>query len=280
MQLIPKIAGIFIIGLSLSCTSLIPVQDLSKEALEGIGQFKEIEYNFHAACLEECTFAKVSQFEIEREENCACDLYLKADEQVNNLYFVLMDYWEGLYQLSSMEINHYNLNRPANALAASKLIEFKEDQLLAFQKLSEISLKAVTGQYRKNRVIEYMKEADPYQQIISEKLVFVLNENLLGLMEIQKEAWYSFYKGMSFDPALNAIDKASGAREYYQLLADHRTRTDQIMVLIEVVEFIAEEHHKLVSSDLKLNSANFKAEIGRISADLRTLHYTYEQLKK
>ncbi|GAB3020736.1 hypothetical protein GCM10027284_45150 [Cyclobacterium sediminis] len=280
MQLISKIVGIFIIGLSLSCSSLIPVEDLSKEALIGIGKLKELKYNFHAACLEECTFTKVSQFEIEREANCACEVYLKADEQVNNLYFVLIDYWEGLYQLSSTEINQYNLNRPATTLAASNLIEFKEEQLLAFQKLTELSLKAVTGQYRKNRIKSYMEDADPYQQLISEKLIFVLKENLLGLMEIQNEVWYSFYKSMSFDPALNTMDKAAAAREYYGLIDEHRIKTGQIKALIEVIELIAKEHHKLVSSDLKLNSANFKAEIGRISADLRTLHYTYEQLKK
>ncbi|MBR9776656.1 MAG: hypothetical protein GYB55_17200 [Cytophagales bacterium] len=278
--MIPKITGILVIWLSFSCSSLIPVQNLSREALNGIGMFKEIGYNFHTACLEECTFSKVSQFEIEREENCACDTYLMADEEVNNLYFALMDYWEGLYQLSSMEMNQYNLNRPASTLAASNLIAFKEDQLLAFQKLSELSLKAVTGQYRKNRIKSYMKEADPYQQIISEKLVFVLKENLLGLMEIQNEAWYSFYKSMSYDPTLNTINKASAAREYYNILGEHKAQANQIKVLIEAIALISEEHHSLVASDFKFNSTNFKAEIGRMSKDLRTLHHAYEQFKK
>jgi hypothetical protein len=280
MQLVLKIGGIIIIGLTLSCSSLIPVQDLSKEALEGIGNLEKLDYNFHTACLDDCIFTKVSEFEIERNKNCVCDVYLKADEQVNNLYLVLMDYWEGLYQLSAVELSQYNLNRPTATLATSNLIEFKEEQLLAFQKLTELSLKAVTGQYRKNRVKSYMKEADPYQEILSEKLIFILKENLLGLMEIQKEAWYSFYKSMSFDPTLNTIDKSSAANEYYQLLEGYRTKAVQIKALIEVIEFIAKEHHTLVSSDLKLNSANFKAEIERISTDLRNLHHHYEQLKK
>ena len=191
-----------------------------------------------------------------------------------------MDYWEGLYQLSSMDINQYNLNRPVATLGASNLIQMNDGHLLAFQKLSELSLQAVTGQFRKNKIQSYMQEADAYQQIISEKLAFILKENLLGLMNIQKESWYSFYKAMSYDPTLNMVDKSIAANEYYRLLDKSNSRRDQIQVLIEVILLISTKHNQLVASGSKINSTNFNAEIGQVSKDLRTLHYAFEQLRK
>ncbi len=134
-----------------------------------------------------------------------------------------------------MNINQYNLSRPTAVLGETNLIQLKEEHLLAFQKLSEISLKAVTGLYRKNKIKSYMEEADPYQQIISEKLTFVLKENLSGLMAIQEESWYSYYKTMTFDPALNTVDKALAADKYYGLLENNKSRSNQIKVLIEVI---------------------------------------------
>lgn len=267
-------------GLALSCTSLVPVQNLSKEALNGIGQFRELDYSFYISCIEECTFNKTSQFEIERELDCPCESYQSADDQVYQMYLALIDYWEGLYQLSSMDINQYNLNRPMAVLGASNLIQLNENHLMAFQKLSELSLNAVTGKYRRNKIKTYMVEADSHQQTISDKLIFVLKENLSGLMAIQEEGWYSYYKAMSYDPALNTVDKASAAEDYYNLLEKNRLRNNQIKVLTEIIGLIAEKHHQLIESGDQLNSVNFKAEIGKVSRDLHTLHYAFEQLKK
>lgn len=218
--------------LAISCTSLRPVQDLSKEALDGIGQFRELNYSFYTSGIEDCTFNKISQFEIERELNCPCEAYKLADDQVYNMYLTLIDYWEGLYQLSSMNIDQYNLSIPTAVLGATNLVQLKDEHLLAFQKLSEISLNAVTGQYRKNKIRSYMVEADTYQQIISEKLTFVLSENLSGLLAIQEESWYTHYKTLSFDPALNTVDKALVTDEFYRLLEKNKSRSNQIKVLV------------------------------------------------
>ncbi|WP_339921815.1 hypothetical protein [uncultured Cyclobacterium sp.] len=260
--------------------SLKPVQDLSVAALDGIGQFKELDYGFYTSCIEDCTFSKVTEIEIERELNCSCEPYQQADDQVYHMFLALIDYWDGLYQLSSMDINQYNLSRPTAALGTSNLIQLNEEHLLAFQKLSEISLKAVTGQYRKNKIKTYMAEADTYQQIISNKLTFVLKENLKGLLAIQEEGWYAYYRTLTYDPTLNTVDKALAADKYYKLLENNKSRNDQITVLIEVIDLIAQKHHQLVEAGTKSNSASFKEEVGRISKDLHTLHYAFEQLKK
>ncbi|EPR66974.1 hypothetical protein ADICYQ_4050 [Cyclobacterium qasimii M12-11B] len=253
---------------------------MSTEALDGIGQFRELDYSFHTSCIEDCTFSKISEVEIERKLNCSCESYQLADDQVYNMYLALIDYWEGLYQLSSMNINQYNLSRPTVALRTTNLIQLKDEHLLAFQKLSEISLKAVTGQYRKNKIKTYMAEADTYQQIISDKLTFVLRENLSGLLAIQEEGWYAYYKTLTYDPTLNTVDKALATDKYYKLLENNKTRNNQITVLIEVIDLISQKHHQLVEAGTKSNSAGFREEVGRISRDLHTLHYAFEQLKK
>jgi len=72
---------------------------------------------------------------------------------------------------------------------------------------------------------------------------------------------------LTFDPALNTVDKALAADKYCRLLENNRSRSNQIKVLIEVISLIAQKHHQLIDAGTKLNSANFKGEIGRVSRD-------------
>ena len=64
------------------------------------------------------------------------------------------------------------------------------------------------------------------------------------------------------------------------MLEKDKSGSNQIKVLVEVISLIARKHHQLIEAGTKLNSTTFKEEIGRVSRDLHTLHYAFEQLKK
>lgn len=278
MQMIKGWALCLLISPFLACTNLKPIQLLSEEALKGMHHFHEMDYSFTKSCLDDCLFTRIGQYEIERDINCSCSHYAHADTLVRDLYQTLTDYWDGLYRLSSGELIRYQLDGPSAALEGTQWNQLDQEQLNAFQKLSEIGLNAAAGKYRKNKVTQYMNEADPSLLLISEKLIFILEKNLLGMLEIQEESWYMYYKTQVIDPGLNSLEKELVTERYYQLKDQAYRIRQQTLILVRILDTISEQHKSL--SAMKVKGEFFQDEVWTMTNDLNELHYALEQLKK
>lgn len=278
MQMMKGWALCLLICPFLACTSLKPIQLFSEEALKGLQQFHELDYSFTKSCRDDCLFTRISQYEIERSINCGCSEYERADTLVRELYHALTDYYDGLHRLSSGELIRYELEGTAAVLEGANWNQLEPEQLNAYQKLSEIGLNAVAGKYRKNKVTQYMHEADPHIMLISEKLQFIIKENLLGMLEIQKESWYMYYKTQAIDPGLNSMEKELVTEKYYQLLDQGSRIREKTLVLIRILETLSSQHRAL--SAMKLNGDFFEDGVRSMTNRLNDLHYSLEQLKQ
>ncbi|WP_143155923.1 hypothetical protein [Cyclobacterium lianum] len=269
-----------LIGSSLACTNLKPIQALSEEALKGLDEFHEIEYSFTRNCLEDCMFSKTSQYQIERNLHCGCSEYQKADTLVRELYHALAEYWNGLLRLSTSEQLRYQLDGPANALQGAGWNQLDSEQLSAIRKLSEIGLNAVAGKYRKKKIRQYMTEAEPHLRQISQKLVFILENNLLGLLEIQKENWYMYYKSLLVDTELNDRERGLVTEKYYSLIDKTDTIRQKTLILTRILDAIAIHHSTLADGEIEVNSEDFGQEVRSMAKSVHDLLYDLEQYKQ
>lgn len=280
MQMIKGWALCLLVYPFLACTNLKPVQLFSEEALKGLDQFHELDYGFTTSCLGDCTFDRISHYSIERDIQCNCSDYEKADSLVSDLYHTLINYWDGLYRLSSSELIRYQLDMPAASLAGAGWNQLDPEQLNAYQKLSEMGINAASGKYRRKKLVRYMNEADPHISLISEKLTFVLEKNLLGILDIQEESWYMYYKTQVLDASLNTIEKELAAERYYQLKDNAARIRKKTLLLVRILHHLSETHHLFTAEDMDINGDIFKDGVRSLANDLNELHYALEQLKQ
>ncbi|MDN3689819.1 hypothetical protein [Cyclobacterium jeungdonense] len=267
-------------GFLLACTNLKPVQQLSTEANRGLQYFHELDYSFASHCRDHCYFQKIQANTIDRDLECKCAVYQEADTVVKDLFLELENYWNGLESLASPELARYDLSSPVKGLQSSKLIDMSEAEASAFQKLSELAVNASTGQYRKKRIVYYMKEADPHLNLISEKLAFILKENLLGLLEIQKESWYAHYKTLSLNENLSPVEKEFAVEKYYRLLEDSEKIRIRIQSIAGLLKLLAVNHSELSANYQNTSQDGFKSAVMRLSKEMRSLHYEFDQLNE
>ncbi len=274
-------AVIFLVpGFLLACTNLKPIQQLSSEASQGLLHMHELEYSFTRHCKDDCYFQKIQTYTIDRKLDCFCTDYEEADRVVKDLFLVLENYWSGLGLLGSPGLVNYDLSAPMKGLQSAKLIDMSEGEASAFQKLSELAVNASTGQYRKNRIVYHMKEADPRLSLISKKLAFVLEENLLGLLEIQKESWYAYYKTLTINDTLSPLEKEWAVEKYYRLLEDSDTIHLRVQSMAGILDLLAVSHRELSRKNQKASQDGFKSGVRKLSEEMRSLQYEFEKLNE
>ncbi|WP_162343723.1 hypothetical protein [Cyclobacterium salsum] len=274
-------AVIFLVpGFLLACTSLKPIQQLSTVASQGLDHMHELEYSFTSHCKDDCYFQKIQTYTIERNLDCFCTDYQEADRVVKDLFLVLENYWNGLELLGSPGLVNYDLSSPVKGLQSANLIDMSEGEASAFQKLSELAVNASTGQYRKKRIVSYMTEADPHLNLISKKLAFVLEKNLLGLLEIQKESWYAHYKTLTINDTLSPLEKEWAVEKYYRLLEDSDNIHLRVQSIVRLLDLLAVSHRELSRNNQKASQNGFKSGVMKLSEEVRSLQYEFEKLNE
>ncbi len=277
-----KLPAVFLLvpGIFLACTSLKPVQQLSEEARRGLGHFHKLGYNYAETCTMDCTFQKVRTFTVDRRLNCECASYQKADSVVWGLFRAMEQYWMGLSELASPGLTSYDLSAPVQSLHASEFVSLSEGEVSATQKMAEFAVNTSTGRFRSRRILHYMKDADPHLRLLTEKLGFVLEQNLLGLLEIQQEEWYTHYKTQTINSELNAMEKEWATEKHYQLVEDAEKIRLKVVSLVAMLDLIAEKHHSLAVTAEKIGSENFRNITAALSDELKDLYVVFEQVNE
>jgi hypothetical protein len=277
-----KLPAVFLMvpGIFLACTNLKPLQQLSEEARKGLGHFQKLGYTYTESCTMDCKFQKVRAFEIYRDLDCDCNSYQQADDLVTGLVQTMDQYWLGLSTLASPGLTTYDLSVSVGSVQSSGFVNLSEGEVSAIQKLAEFTVNSSTGNFRRNRMLHYMKEADPYLRILTDKLSLVMEQNLLGLLEIQREYWYMHYKNHAVNAELSAVEKEWAVEKYYALLEDSEKIRLRIESTVAMMNLIADKHHSLSQIAEKVGDVRFRSEVSALSEEIRNLYVVFEQVNE
>ncbi|MEX2512829.1 MAG: hypothetical protein WD398_07985 [Cyclobacteriaceae bacterium] len=281
--MLARCLSIFVIVVMIfpSCTNLKEVNEFSAVANNSLGQFENLEYSFNTSCHENCHFWQIKKFEITRNPECPCEPYLMADSITRQLYESLYVYWDGLERLTDHQLTRYDLGSAAETLNSGAFgkVELSSEEVSAFQKLGEIFLNAGTGNFRKKKVSLYIQQANPEIQVISEKLVFILSDNLEDLVAILQENWYGYFSDLSFSTNTSDYEKGLMVQAYYKKLREREKIQLRLQTMAFIILKLAEGHQKLAESDLKYSKSDLKNWLSSYSLDLQRLNVAFNQLK-
>ena len=107
-------------------------------------------------------------FEIQREEECNCDLYTTADSVTLLIYKAIRGYFSGLAHISNNELTAYNPGALQKALTEGNFGDKKieKEQVDAYTNIYKILLRATADLYRKKKIKQYIEEANQPIQVL------------------------------------------------------------------------------------------------------------------
>lgn len=266
-----------------SCVDLKAVHKYASSSLKGVSKYQEIGYTFTSHCLDRCSYELVRKASIQREPKCSdCKLYRKADAATNTIYKHIRNYFDALDNLSNNELTSYKMDDLSNALQEGEFggIEITKADANAATKIGEILLRASTDIYRKNKIEEFVGQANADLQILLLKFQDIIGANLAGEIDFKKEMIYAYYNEIVRDSLNSQYVKSQAAYQYYEEWEALNKKQAQIKSYARSLGRIAKGHQKIYDNRDKMNQREFKTLISGYAGDIRDIISEFNKLKE
>lgn len=262
------------------CINLKEVNSYSTAALTGVKKYGELSYSFTVHCLDKCETDAIRRTEIKRNLDCDCSMYQTADSATMQLYTGLKRYFSGLAELSDNELTSYRYDALETALKEGEFGKVKIEKMHvdAYGSLSRLLIRAATDSYRKKKIRKYIGEANQPVQVLTEKLIFILQENLRGELNFRKERTYSHYQELNRSSTTEA-ERSKATVDYYRELAGIKQKIAETGAYVAVLKQIAAGHQQLYDNRNKLTAKKVKKLLKSYAADVQDVVMAFNTLK-
>jgi hypothetical protein len=263
------------------CGTLSSVGDFSSASVSGIKKFEDINYSFRQHCNERCSFEAVRSFEFKRDPDCDCADYIKADQVTQLIYNTLKSYFTGLSNLSDNKYTSFNFKNLEKSLVKGDFgsVSINDDHVEACTNLSGIILSAATDLYRRNRIKEYIGEANSHVQILLEKFRFIIQQNLKEELDFKKEKLFAYYMEMKMGNTLSDYEKGKAASDYYEQIAVIRSEQEQMATFAKSLITIAEGHQELYDNRNKVSAKEIAIRMAGYASDIQDIISEFNKFK-
>lgn len=242
-----------------SCVNLKHVNDFSSSSLKGVKSFKELNYSFKQSCLDKCIEENINNLLIKTKE-CDCKQEKIADKLTGKIYSAIYGYFDGLSKLSDGKLTSYKTKDLESALTEGYFgsITIKKEQVESYSKVSKILIRAFTDSYRKNRIKEFVKDAnEPLLELLS-FLDFNFSSNLKGKLNVKKERIETDYFDLLKDHSLSSLEKRNAVKEYYTRVTEIESQINKLNAYSKTLSKISKGHEKLFNDIDKLKGKELK----------------------
>lgn len=267
----------------ISCSSLKYVSGYSATSLAALQNFENLGYSFNKACKDKCLDEQLDEQKL-FADNCLCRPENQADSVMLAMFSVITFYIEGLNKLSGNKLTSYNYEDLANNITAGKIgnIAISDKQAAAFQKIATTLTNAVTSQFRKKKLKQYIADANEPLQVMIDALQFNLVSNLGGRLNTQQERLRVYTFDLFKNNSLSAYEKKLIIEQYNSSLTEVETIRKRITLLSLQLGTIAKAHDDLNKNryHLKDNNLNLAGKLAGYSATLSKLITEFNTLKK
>lgn len=263
------------------CGTLSSVSDFSAASVSGIKNFEEINYSFREHCMERCTFEAVRSFEFRRDTECDCADYRKADQATQLIYNALKSYFTGLSNLSDNKYTSFNFKNLEKSLTKGDFgsVKINDEHVEACTNLTGIILRAATDLYRRNRIREYIGQANSHVQILLEKFQFIIKQNLKGELDFKKEKLFDYYMWMKMGNTLSDYEKSRAASEYYQQISVILSQQEEMETFAGSLNKIAEGHQELYDHRNKISVREVALRMAGYACDIQDIISEFNKFK-
>lgn len=125
-------------------------------------------------------------------------------------------------------------------------------------------LRAFSDGYRRNRIKQYIKEANAPLQVLVHFLRLNLNGNLNGKLEVQKGKLKNQYFDFVQDKSLSTYERTKFAEDYFERISRIEENQSQLALFDEILGEIADGHETLYSNLDRLNDNEVKGKLAHL----------------
>jgi hypothetical protein len=296
--LLPVVFGLSLLTLA-SCINLKKVNDYSSCSLESIKNFECIDYSFTKACYESGKLQRIRNAEFRLDTSkFDCSTNQLADSITLLIYNTVRGYFEGLTKLSNNELTEYHTDNLATALIKARI---SDSTAHAYSKISTVLLHALTDEYRKKKIQQYIGEANEAIKVLLDELDFQLSQNLVGKLKTQElkinNIYYGFFletnqRDTIFHSSHNltadtlylkskkSYERLLVVKDYDAALAELKNKENQILCFTKGLRKIAEGHQKLYDNRNNLSVNRCKELISLYASNIQDEINEFNILKK
>ncbi len=283
------LCSIFILN---GCVNLNTLNSYSETSKDALYKYNEIGFSFKKVCKNNCNI-RINSDEnaianklndnyrpINKDSECDCEDYLKADTAFNKIYFAALKYLEGLNELSSGDILTFKYDTLANALKETELLDVKEKEVDAFNKLVNATTKFIVDIKRRKELQEIIEFANPSFQILIERLQFAIDEPLKRALETEIDLEYNYYKAIVFNQAdLSLKDKLEIENDFIEKRGKTIERIDMLNQFSKALSEIKKGHQSIYDNRDKIHKKELTGLIAGYVTQIEEIKTAFDNIK-
>ena len=255
------------------CASVAPYRSYTGASGKGLASFGKLGYSFVRNCEENCRDRDLAENRINRL-NCDCDDSRKADSVNTLLYQLLSNYVSSLGALSGGELSNYPIAELGIAVGNTAIVKVGEEQRAAFNSLSNLIGNAVTQQYRKNKLKQYITEArQPFNTLVS-YLQFNIANNLTGTLGVRKQRLRADYYDLVSHKDNSNYEKRQMTERYYELTEALDDKQERLNTYVRLLEEVKAGHEAIYKHLDRLNSKELSLAVSQHITKINALTAT------
>ncbi|SHJ25178.1 hypothetical protein [Pseudozobellia thermophila] len=260
-----KLTLVILCSFAIGCVNLKHVSEFSDSSISALANYETLPTSFAQACRENCRQEHIANFNVYRTE-CDCSSDEKADSITRLIYTTSMQYFEGLMQISDNTLTYYETSDLSGILGSGNFgpVQLQEEDVKAHSKIATLVLRAFSDGYRRNRIKQYIKEADAPLQVLIHFLRLNLNGNLNGKLEVQKGKAQNLYFDLVNDKSLSTYERTKFAEDYFKRISQIDENQRQLQRFDEVLDEIAKGHQTLYANLDGLDDNEVKGRLARL----------------
>lgn len=274
------------------CVNLKTLNSYSEASQDALKKYEEIGFSFKKICEKNCEFRINSDEKaiatrlsdnyrpIKKESDCECENYLKADTAFNKIYFATLQYLEGLNKLSNDEILLFKYDTLANALKKTEILDVKEEEIDAFNKLVNTTTKFIADIKRRKDLQEIIELANPGFQTLLKRLQFAVDGPLILALETEIDLEYNYYKAIIFNQKeLSLKDKIELEQEFIEKRDKILEKINLLNEYSKALEEIKEGHQSIYENRDKIHKKEIGGSIAGYITEIKEIKTSFDNIK-
>lgn len=176
---------IAVFPLLFACVSLNEVNQYAATSATALNKINDNHYTFNNYCQQDCELQQLRSGEIDTLFKCDCEEpAAKADDAIQKIHFTITSYLLAIQRLSDNKGFTYDVSKLAAALQQNPLLQLTDQQVGVYTKAGNFIAASATVFYRRKKLKQYIEQADPIFQNLTETFIFLINNRLRQQLKI------------------------------------------------------------------------------------------------
>jgi hypothetical protein len=258
------------------CVNLKHINDFASASLQDEQGFETLPVSFQSLCRDNCLELDIKNGRL-NSAKCDCNTQHLADSVDYLFYRTVAAYMDGLARLSADETTSYKFDTLSGQLTG---VGLSSAEAGAYSKLGSILTKAITDGYRRNKIRQYIQEANGPLQVIIQHLKANIGVSLSIALKARTSKLESDYLGLLRNSSGNAFERRKIIEEFYLRKAGAETQLAALKAYAQLLQTIGDGHQQLAENLDKLDKAGLKDMISQYASNIKDIRAQIQILNK